>query len=193
MQEIIDVKKKYYTGSELKAEGFSYYKINRLADEGKLRKLTHTTYENTAFDGDENDFYAVTAFVPSGAVCLLSAARYYELTDYIPDRIDVAIDRKAKVSTLPDHPEIKLYYFDHKRMQMGKKQISEGRNTFTIFDIEKTVIDIIYYRNKVGIEETGEIIRNYLKRGERSLNRLYDLARDLRCEKIVRAYMEILL
>ena len=66
-------------------------------------------------------------------------------------------------------------------------------NIFHIFDIEKTVVDIIYYRNKLGIEETSEILRNYLKRRERQIDRLYKYAKLLRCEKNVRTYLEVLL
>ena len=61
-----------------------------------------------------------------------------------------------------------------------------------IFDIEKTVIDIIYYRNKVGIAETSEVLRSYLKRKDRQIDRLYTYAKMLRCESIVRTYLEVL-
>jgi len=176
----LEVNQKYYTTSELKNMGYSYYKINR------------TTYENLSYKGDENDFINAAAYVPDGVICLMSAARYYELTNFLPDVIDVAIDRKKKVSTLPDWPEIKIFYFDPSRMETGVVQIMEGGDSFRIFDIEKTVVDIIYYRNKIGIEETSEVLRNYLKRKDRQIDRLYTYAKMLRCEAIVRTYLEVL-
>ena len=48
-------------------------------------------------------------------------------------------------------------------MDTGVTQITDGGDSFRIFDIEKTVVDIIYYRNKIGIEETTEVLRNNLK------------------------------
>ena len=142
--------------------------------------------------GDENDFFSAEAYVPDGVICLLSAARYYELTNYLPDAVDVAIERKKKVVTLPDWPSIKIYYFDPVRMDIGIREIHDGDNRFHIFDIEKTVVDIIYYRNKVGIEETSEILKNYLKRNNRNIDKLYSYAKQLRSEKIVRTYLEVL-
>ena len=65
-------------------------------------------------------------------------------------------------------------------------------NSYRIFNIEKTVVDIIYYRNKIGIEETSEVLRNYLKRKDRQIDRLYTYAKMLRCESIVRTYLEVL-
>ncbi len=184
--------KKFITTAELKDMGYSYYKMGKLEKDGLLRRVNRSTYENLSYKGDENDFFSAEAFVPNGVICLMSAARYYELTNFLPDLVDVAIERKKKVSTLPDWPEIKIFYFDSARMDLGVTEVREGDNVFHIFDIEKTVVDIIYYRNKIGIEETSEVLRNYLKRRDRQIDRLYAYAKQLRCEKVVRTYLEVL-
>ena len=184
--------KKFITTTELKDMGYSYYKIGKLEKNGLLRRVNRSTYENLSYKGDENDFFSAEAFVPNGVICLMSAARYYELTNFLPDTVDVAIERKKKVVTLPDWPEIKIFYFDPVRMDLGVTEVREGDNVFHIFDIEKTVVDIIYYRNKIGIEETSEVLKNYLKRRDRQIDRLYAYAKRLRCEKTVRTYLEVL-
>ncbi len=184
--------KKFITTAELKDMGYSYYKIGKLEKNGLLCRVNRSTYENLSYKGDENDFFSAEAFVPNGVICLMSAARYYELTNFLPDTVDVAIERKKKVVTLPDWPEIKIFYFDPVRMDLGVTEVREGDNVFHIFDIEKTVVDIIYYRNKIGIEETSEVLKNYLKRRDRQIDRLYAYAKRLRCEKVVRTYLEVL-
>ena len=184
--------KKFITTTELKDMGYSYYKIGKLEKNGLLRRVNRSTYENLSYKGDENDFFSAEAFVPNGVICLMSAARYYELTNFLPDTVDVAIERKKKVATLPDWPEIKIFNFDSVRMDLGVTEVREGDNVFHIFDIEKTVVDIIYYRNKIGIEETSEVLKNYLKRRDRQIDRLYAYAKRLRCEKAVRTYLEVL-
>ncbi|MBR1507425.1 MAG: hypothetical protein IJ619_05440 [Eubacterium sp.] len=184
--------KKFITTSELKDLGYSYYKIGKLEEQGILSRVNRSTYENLTYTGDENDFFSAEAFVPNGVICLMSAARYYELTNFLPDAVDVAIERKKKVNTLPEWPVIRLFYFDPSRMDLGVTEVRYGDNCFHIFDIEKTVVDIIYYRNKIGIEETSEVLRNYLKRRDRQIDRLYAYAKRLRCEKIVRTYLEVL-
>ena len=184
--------KKFITIAELKDLGYSYYKIGKLEEQGILSRVNRKTYENLTYKGDENDFFSAEAFVPNGVICLMSAARYYELTNFLPDAVDVAIERKKRVNTLPEWPEIRIFYFDPSRMDLGVTEVREGDNWFHIFDIEKTVVDIIYYRNKIGIEETSEVLRNYLKRRDRQIDRLYTYAKRLRCEKIVRTYLEVL-
>lgn len=177
---------------ELAKNGLTYYKINRLVDEGVLTKVNKSMYENMTYDGDETDFSIVSAYAPKGVFCMMSAARYYGLTTYLPDAVDVAVERSMKISTLPAWPEVKVWYFPEKRYQEGVTVVAEESGTFRIYDIEKTVVDIVYYRNKVGIEETKEILRNYLDRDDRNLVKLHRYAKELGCEKILSTYLEVL-
>ena len=191
--DYISENKKFYTTDELKDLGYSYYRISKLETAGRLRRINKKVYENLICTADENDFFSAEAYVPEGVICLMSAARHYGLTDFLPDSVDVAIDRKKKVSTLPEWPEIKLHYFDPRRMDIGVREVEEGENSYRIFDIEKTVIDVIYYRNKVGIEETSNVLKNYLGRPARNVDLLYEYSKQLRCEKTVRTYLEVLI
>ena len=179
--------------NELVELGLSYYKINRLVKEGLLVKVNKSMYENTNFAGDETDFSIVSAFAPKGVFCMMSAARYYGLTTFLPDAVDVAIERTMKISTLPDWPNVNIWYFPEKRYSKGISEASDIGGTFRIYDIEKTVVDILYYRNKVGIEETKEIIKNYLQREDRNLIQLRRYADELGCKKILGTYLEVLL
>ena len=184
---------KIFSMDELKANGFSQYKIARLVDEGSLKKLTKSHFENTEYRGEESDFYYMEAYAPKGVICLLSAASYFCLTTYIPDAVDVAIPRKGKVSTMPGWPQMNVYYYTDDRYALGKTIVKEGRNEFKIYDIEKTVVDVVFYKEKVGVEETKEILVNYLQRKERNLNRLLKYAELMKCEKSLRQYLEVLL
>ena len=178
---------------ELKDKGLSYYKISQLVKQGILIKLNKKYYENTNFEGEESDFYYTYAYVPNGVICLLSAAVYYNLSTYRPDAIDIAIPRKARVSTLPKWPELNIYYFTDERFSVGAEIIEVGKNKFRIYDIEKTVVDIVFYREKMGVEETKEVLTNYLHRKDRNLNKLIRYAEILKCRDIINKYLEVLI
>ncbi len=179
--------------SDLLSAGFSYYKINKLVAEGKLIKLNNKMYENTAYSGEVSDFSVVSAYAPKGILCMMTAVRYYALTTYLPDSVDIAIERNMKISTMPEWPSINVWYFPEKRYNTGIVRIADAAGEYRIYDIEKTVIDILYYRNKVGIEETKEVLRNYLARPDRDLIRLRRYADTLGCKKILGTYLEVLL
>lgn len=154
--------------SELKNKRFSQYKIAKMVNEGKL-------------------------MFQRGVICLLSAASYYCLTTYIPDTVDVAIPRKAKTSTMPDWPQINIHYYPNDRYVLGVTTIREENNEFNIYDIEKTVVDVIFYKERVGIEETKEILVNYLQRKNRNLNQLLKYATLMKCDKTLKHYLEVLI
>ena len=68
-----------------------------------------------------------------------------------------------------------------------------GKVTFDrIYDIEKTVVDIVFYREKIGIEETKEVLTTYLNRSDRNLNRLIRYAELLKCGDVMKKYLEVL-
>lgn len=61
-----------------------------------------------------------------------------------------------------------------------------------IYDIEKTVVDIIYYRERMGTDTAKEVLVNYLRRKDRNLNKLIRCADQCKCGKIMRTYLEVL-
>lgn len=185
--------KKIINTKELQKLGFSYYKINKFVEEGKLNRLNKSNYENCNFNGEVSDLIYVYAYAPTGVICLMSAAVYYGLSNYRPDSIDVAIPRKKNITTLPDWPTFNLYYFQKERYETGILEQWTGENRFKIYDIEKTVVDIIYYRNKIGIEETKEILTKYLKKEDRNINKLYRYAERLKCSDVLKTYLEVLI
>ena len=189
----LDENKMIYSIDELKKLNLSYYNINQLVANNILKKLTKKNYENLCFNKDFDDFVYINAYIPRGVVCLMSAAAYYHLTNTRVQDVDIAIYRNDKVSTVPNWPNIHLYYFSNDRYNVGIKTIKLNEDSFLIYDIDKTVADIIYYREKVGIEDTKELIKNYIRSNDTNLNNLMNYAKKLGCFEITKTYMEVLL
>ncbi len=193
MRLMLSADRHYLSVSDLLAAGFSHYRINKLVSEGKLVKLNRQIYENTSYNGEMTDFSVVSAYAPRGILCMMTAARYYMLTNTLPDAVDIAIGRSMKISTLPEWPSVHVWYFPEKRYQTGITTITDAAGVYRIYDIEKTVIDLLYYRNKIGIEEISEVLKNYLASSGRDLVRLHSYADMLGCGEILRRYLEVLL
>lgn len=183
----------YLSVSEMLKRGLSYYRIKRLVEEGKLRKLNRKIYENLSYESEESDFAAAAAFAPKSVLCMMTAARYYDLTTFLPDAVDIAIERSMKISTLPDWPALHIWYFPKTRYEQGVAVIADNAGEYRMYNMEKTVVDILYYRNKIGIEETKEVLTNYLSRKDRDLVKLHRYAEELGCGKILKTYLEVLL
>lgn len=188
----ISEKKRLYTTTELLSMGATYYEIEKMVNAGILYKLDKSVYETVKYSGEESDFYYAMAYAQRRSMsdeCCSSLRPFYLQTS----EVDIAIPRNHKVSTLPEWPPLHVVSFTGDRYSVGIVEQIEDDNKYNIYDIEKTIIDILFYRNKVGIEETKEILINYLGRSDRDLNKLHEYAQKLRCEKILRTYLEVLI
>ncbi|MCH5340943.1 MAG: hypothetical protein J1E01_05725 [Acetatifactor sp.] len=56
---------------------------------------------------------------------------------------------------------------------------------------QQTVVDILFYREKVGIEETKEVLTTYLQKKDRNLNWLLKYAKPMKHNKEMRRYTEM--
>lgn len=190
MQEYIS--QQFISRKELGEAGYTNYKINKLIEEEKLEPINRRFFENPDFDGEVNELYAAPAYAPNGVVCLMSAAVYHGLSTHRPNQIDIAIPRKSRMPESPDWPRMQFYLFSGNRYDTGIMKITEGDNYFSIYDKEKTVCDVLFYRNKLGFEMAIEVMKTYLNQSDRDLNKLMGYAENLRSGKLVREYLEVM-
>ena len=185
--------KPFYTKTNLDDMGFSWYQIKKLVEERILEKLNSHVYESKVYTGVVNDFTYVNVFIPDGVICGLSAANYYGYTNFMPRRINVAVPYDKKINNLPSYPPIKLSYPKGKRYSSDIMEIYTENDCFKIYSKEKTVCDILINRNKIDSEEIKNVLTGYLDDKDRNLKKLYNLAIELKCAKILFTYMEVLL
>lgn len=185
-------KKQYISRDELHDSGYSTYRISKLVDEGKLIAINKNHFENPEYSGEINDHYCVNAVAPQGVICLISAAIYHGLSTSRELQIDVALPRRSRIPESLKYPAIQFYLFSDERYNTGITKVIEGENSFIIYDKEKTLCDLLFYRNKLGFEPFAEALKNYLSSKDRDLNKLMDYAENLRCGKLMKQYLEVM-
>jgi predicted transcriptional regulator of viral defense system len=154
---------------------------------GKLEKIKPGLYRNVSFS-QKQDWEEVSLIVPKGIFCLFSAWQLHGLTTHISSDFHLAIPHKAKI-TLPEYPPVKLYHWTQVFQETG----IEKKEGFSVYDKEKSVCDAIRFRNKVGLDITGEVVKNYLKQKDRNLDKLLHYAGLLKVEKQLNQYLSVLI
>lgn len=119
--------------------------------------------------------------IPGGVVCMFTAWEHYDLTTKLPPGICVAIEKNRKVR-LPDYPPIMLYYWTQNVFELGVSEAVIDGYDLKIYDMEKSVCDAVKFRNKIGLDVSSEILKNYLRRSDRNLERLHDYAKKMRID-----------
>ncbi len=75
--------------------------------------------------------------------------------------------------------------------------LSKGKTSFghevPLYDMERTVCDIIPSRSNIEIQTFRDALKQYVQRRDKNLPRLTQYAQAFRVEKILRQYLEVLL
>ena len=91
--------------------GIPRHQIYRLRDEGDLVVLSRGVMQSVDSDPAMNtEFAALAARVPDGTICLSSGLSYWDLSDELPARIDLAVPRGAHWPKI-DMPATRLHRF----------------------------------------------------------------------------------
>ncbi len=179
----------FFRTRELNEQGITNYKITKLVDEGVLVKVYQGVY--ALGDIDKIEIRDINVIVENGVVSLKSAAYYYRLIDGEEGKIEITLNRDQKPPKLP-YDFFSYYYTTSKFYEIGLNVIDQNGRTLKIYDIERTVCDIIRHRSKYDSYIVREVIENYLDSSNRDIDKLLDYASQLRVRSIVENYLEIL-
>ncbi len=87
---------------------------------------------------------------------------------------------------------MRFFWYGDNSINVGvEERYFDGCN-LKIFDCEKTLVDVIKYRNKLGMDIVLKALRMYWQSGKTDLNKLYSYAKLLRLERILRPLMEVI-
>lgn len=90
--------------------------------------------------------------------------------------------------------ECKVYYIKHELFELGKTTLkTPAGNDVPAYDLERTVCDVIRSRNKLGTETFLAALKMYAASPKKNLNQLNTYAKQLRVEKVLHQYLEVLL
>lgn len=182
------------SSAELIGEGARWEDLYRLRDEGALIELSRGIYRLADAPASAHlDLVAVCRRAPNGMICLASAASYWDLTDEIPSVVHLAIAR-GKHRPHIAYPPTQVHVFAAATFALGRvQQPIESKDTITISSPERTVVDLMRLRSRIGADLARTALRRYLRRRDAMPGELMALARQLRIGTIMADALETLL
>ena len=157
--------------------------LHKMLTDNSVYRIKRGLYRLNEFKHDTS-FVEASHVVPTGVLCMFSAWYYYDLTTTIPHENHLAVKQNKKVKFSGSTP-IKLYYLSEQFYHLGISQICVDNHSVKIYDMEKSVCDAVRFRNKVGMDIAIEVVKNYVRRKDRDLNKLAQYAEPLRILKIM--------
>jgi len=190
--ENLSKEKSVITYKQLSSQGIDSRRIQKLMEKGVLYKVKRGIYEVS--ESADSEPVMINRLLPEGIFCLNSALYFHGYTNRTPQIYEVAIDRDAnKQKVLSMNYPVKPVYVSGKMLDIGKTTKEFDCGVITLYDKERTICDIVRYRNKIDQEVLAKALRVYVKDPEKNVRKLLEYAHKLRIEKKIREYMGILL
>lgn len=182
--------KKYVTTKEVENVGISRRFLGFLVAKNKIIRLSRGIY--TLPNELEDDYFIIGNKSKYAIFSNLTALYFHGLCDRIPVKYDVTVKSGYKGS-LQKNDNINLYYVKKENFELGLTTIETNYgNNIRVYDVERSICDIIKNKNKLDLELFNKAIRNYYYSKNKNIIRLYDYAEKLGIYEKVRNTFEVL-
>jgi predicted transcriptional regulator of viral defense system len=181
------------TRQQALAEGIAEHELPYWAKRGFLTRVQRGVYQLADFEGFEHDYLLpVMLRIPKGVLCLMSALAFHAIGTFVPTEIHLAIPRETTRPKL-DYPTIKLHRFSEKRYSYGIEEHKAGSGLVRVYSKEKTLADMLAYRNTYGLALFLEALKDYLAGRNKSTWKLLEAAKVCGVEKLMQEYLTVVL
>ena len=172
---------------DLKKHNIHRQFLKELEEAGYLKKVFRGMY--TKSDKNINEFFVMSQRYQTGIYSHNTALYFYNLTDRTPIKYDMTFPSNVRI----DKEYITAHYIKSEKHLIGATKLKlEDNTTIQIYDLERTICDIIRNRNKIDPQIFNTAMKEYSKRKNKNLNLLYKYAKVFRIENKLKQYMEVL-
>lgn len=187
IKKIIEKNNGILTTKMLEENNIHRQYLKQLVDDGYVVKVSRGMYVRP--DKDINEYYIMGEQYKSGIFSHNTALYFYDLTDRTPFELDMTFPSNVRIS----NDMIKTHYISKDKLELGliTKELEDG-TTIRIYNMERTICDIIRDRNKIDSQIFNTALNEYMKRNDKNLNLLYEYAKEFNILKILKMYLEVL-
>ncbi len=191
IDELIEKKKGIICTSDIVAAGISKPYFAEYAKKNSLERVSHGVY--VAKDAWADSMYLLQLRFGKAIFSHETALYLHNLTDQEPLELTVTVPSGYNTTKLRELA-IKAYTIKNDLHQLGLMELTNPfGNPVKVYNMERTVCDILRSRSKVEVQTFQDALKNYTKRKDKDLHRLMQYAATLHVEKILRKYLEVLL
>lgn len=177
--------------TQLDSIGIPRIYLQILIDEGKLERVNRGVYVST--DAIEDKMLSMQLKYPKIIYSHETSLYMHNLTDRTPSRYSVTVPSGYKASSNM-YDQFKFFYIRKDLVELGVESMkSPNGNFIKIYNIERTICDLIRSRNRIDIQILNEALKQFVKMKTTDYSILMSFAKELKIDTILSKYLEILL
>jgi len=165
--------------------------LKNLVDQNRLEHVERGVYIDV--DAFEDRLFNLQTRFTKGIFSHDTALFLHNLTDRTPLKLTMTFPasyntvnvKKRDVEVYKANPDIYPLSITHVKTNTG--------NSVRVYSMEKTLCDIVRGYSRVEKEQVVQAFQMYVRRNDKNLSELYRLAKVLKVDSKIRAYMDVLL
>jgi len=165
------------TYKELKKNNIPTIYLKRMVEKGELTKVDRGIYMGPNGDYDEYFFFNNKYKVP--VFSFLSALYIHNFTDIIPSEKEITVYKGYNSHCVKDNTIIHYTIKEIYELGITEKKTIFG-NTAKVYDLEKTICDLVKNRNKIDSELFSKTINRYGRYENKDLDKLYSYSKKMK-------------
>ena len=180
----------YLTTKEVTNNNIPRTYLTKLIKENKIERVSHGVYIKKNVLVDE---FVVLQSKSKYAIYSNTTALYlHGFSNRIPIRYDITIKSGYKGS-LQKEDNVNLFYTKNELLDLGviNYKLDSG-NIIRVYDLDKTICDIIKNKKKIDAEIFNKAIREYFYSKKKNTLKLYEYAKKMNIYNKVRDTFEVL-
>ena len=180
------------TNKEAEKFGYTRYNLSELTKSGQLERLRPGLYQ---LKGKVIDDFVLISSNSNRIIFSHQTALYlHDLSDRTPNVFHISVPQGYNASHIKNrYEDLQVHYVKKDLYEIGKTEIKSPQgNLIPIYDIERTICDIIIDRKKIDKQIFTDAIKRYFNSNNKNLRRLIKYSRLFKIEDEIRRYMEVL-
>jgi len=176
------------TTKMIEDEGISRIYLSKMVENNQIERIKSGVYGKK--DKFVDEYYLYQIKHPNAVFSFNTALFINGMTEKTPDKIDVTVYSGYSDNRKSDN--IKIHFVKKDLLNLGIEiKESPYGNKVKVYDIERTICDIVKYQNKFDPEQWGKTMRNYFFHGRINYGKIMDYAEQLGIYNLIRPYINI--
>lgn len=175
----------------LAENGFRSEGIRALVEAGKLIKIRHGLYQTSESVIDE--YHEFQQRYSKGIYSYATALYFHGLSNRIPNIISYTLPNDYNASRIRTNLNIKYHFVKREYINVGVMElVSPQGDLIKVYDVERTICDIIKKKHKIDAQIYSDAIRLYFGGSNLNVRKIMKYAKIFKIEGEILRYMEIL-
>lgn len=180
----------YLYTKEVANDGIPRFYLSKLVKENKIERVSRGVYVKK--DVLVDDFIVLQSKSKNAIFSNATALYLYGFSNRIPIKYDITINSGYN-GTLQKNSKVNLFYAKKDILNLGvvNYKLNSG-NEIKVYDLDKTICDIIKNKKRIDAEIFNKAIREYFYSNKKNTLKLYEYAKRMNIYRKVRDTFEIL-